>query len=157
SGDPLIDDAAVDSLMSELFPLATLVTPNMHEAARLTGQELARDNSGMIRQAEQLHAACGAAILLKGGHGTTGVSDDLLFSDGGEQWFSAPRIDTPNTHGTGCSLSSAIAANLANGMPLADAVSSAKRWLSGAIAASGSLDVGKGHGPVHHFHNLLEE
>ena len=157
SGDPLIDDAAVESLMSELFPLATLVTPNMHEAARLTGSAIASNAAEMVRQAEVLHAACGAAILLKGGHGTTQTSDDLLFTTAGEQWFSAPRIDTPNTHGTGCSLSSAIAANLANGMPLADAVSSAKRWLSGAIAASGSLDVGKGHGPVHHFHNLLEE
>ncbi|MEZ5872442.1 MAG: bifunctional hydroxymethylpyrimidine kinase/phosphomethylpyrimidine kinase [Nitratireductor sp.] len=157
SGDPLIDDAAVESLMSELFPLATLVTPNMHEAARLTGSAIASNAAEMVRQAEILHAACGAAILLKGGHGAMATSDDLLFSDAGEQWFSAPRIDTQNTHGTGCSLSSAIAANLANGMPLADAVSSAKRWLSGAIAASGSLDVGKGHGPVHHFHNLLEE
>ncbi|MCG6856486.1 MAG: bifunctional hydroxymethylpyrimidine kinase/phosphomethylpyrimidine kinase [Salaquimonas sp.] len=154
SGDPLLHDEAVAALVSELFPLATLITPNLHEAARLTGMKVAESRKEMAAQADELALMTIGAILLKGGHGASGEAEDVLVSEIGHKWFSAPRIDTANTHGTGCSLSSAIAAHLALGKPLADAVGAAKKWLTGAIAASDALQVGRGHGPIHHFHEL---
>lgn len=158
SGDPLIADDAVMALRGELLPLATLVTPNLHEAARLTHSLPAKTRAEMATQGRGILAGGAAAVLVKGGHPLAGEpgggADDLLLTESGETWFEAARIDTENTHGTGCSLSSAIAAHLARGAQLEAAVGAAKDWLSGAIAASDRLAVGKGHGPVHHFHNL---
>ncbi|MEC9342824.1 MAG: bifunctional hydroxymethylpyrimidine kinase/phosphomethylpyrimidine kinase [Pseudomonadota bacterium] len=154
SGDALLQEAAVGVLVDELFPLATVITPNLHEASILTGMAVARSRDEMIAQAEMLAARTDGAVLLKGGHADTLEAEDLLVKGGALQWLTAPRIDTRNTHGTGCSLSSAIAAWLAHGKPLDEAVARAKAWLTGAIAASGDLHVGTGHGPVHHFHEL---
>jgi len=162
SGDPLIADNAVETLKHELFPLATLVTPNLYEAARLSpirsGSGVAASRGEMRGQGKAILAQGAEAVLIKGGHDFEGESsstaDDLLVSAEGEEWFSADRIETQNTHGTGCSLSSAIAANLAKGMDLAEAVGAAKEWLTAAIAASDQLDVGEGSGPIHHFHAM---
>jgi len=158
SGDPLIADEAVETLKSSLFPLVDLVTPNLHEAARLTGGNLAVNRNEMKGQARAILAMGAKAVLIKGGHApvesSIEESVDLLVSDAGEQVFTAERIKTEHTHGTGCSLSSAIAAGLANGLSMSQAIDEAKTWLTGAIAASDRLDVGKGHGPIHHFHNL---
>jgi hydroxymethylpyrimidine/phosphomethylpyrimidine kinase len=158
SGDPLIADEAVETLKAELFPLALLVTPNLQEAARLSHGKLAVNRNEMKGQGRAVLATGARAVLVKGGHapidGNPEESSDLLLSKTEEHWFDAPRIATKNTHGTGCSLSSAIAANLARDMELVEAVGAAKSWLTGAIAAADQLDVGKGHGPVHHFHNL---
>jgi hydroxymethylpyrimidine/phosphomethylpyrimidine kinase len=154
SGAVLIADEAVEVLVAELFPLATVVTPNMHEAARLTGRPVSDNDSAMVGQACAILAMGTPAVLLKGGHGEGPLSRDLLLTGSGETWFEAPRIATRNTHGTGCSLSSAIAANLAKGMALDDAVHEAKHWLTGALRAANRLAVGNGPGPVHHFHAL---
>jgi hydroxymethylpyrimidine/phosphomethylpyrimidine kinase len=154
SGAALIADEAVDVLVRELFLLATLVTPNMQEAARLTGKPVAGDDAQMVEQARDILALGANAVLLKGGHSTGPLSRDLLLDSVAETWFEAPRIETRNTHGTGCSLSSAIAANLAKGMSLPDSVHAAKHWLTGALRAADDLAVGKGHGPVNHFHEF---
>jgi hydroxymethylpyrimidine/phosphomethylpyrimidine kinase len=158
SGDPLIADDAVETLKSELFPLASLVTPNLQEAARLSHGRLAANRNEMKGQARSILATGAAAALIKGGHSPIETapeeSSDLLVWSQGEQWFDARRIVTRNTHGTGCSLSSAIAANLAKGADLPTAVGDAKSWLTGAIFAAVHLKIGAGHGPVHHFHNL---
>ncbi len=158
SGVSLIADSAIETLKSELFPLADIVTPNLHETARLTHGKLAVNRNEMRGQAKGILATGAKAVLVKGGHapadGDDSESADLLLHGGGDEWFSAKRIHTDNTHGTGCSLSSAIAANLAKGMELVEAVRAAKIWLTGAIAASDELQVGRGNGPVHHFHNL---
>ena len=157
SGAALIADEAVEVMVAELFPLATLVTPNLPEAARLTRTAPAADDAAIRAQAEAILAMGPQGVLLKGGHGKGTVSRDLLLSGEKEEWFEARRVETRNTHGTGCSLSSAIAANLARGLGLSDAVESAKRWLTGAILAADQLDVGKGHGPVHHFYRTWSE
>lgn len=158
SGDPLIADDAVDTLKTRLLPLADLVTPNLHEAARLAHGQLAANANEMRGQARAILAAGARAVLVKGGHNPREAdeneSNDLLLHAGGQEIFPAERIKTENTHGTGCSLSSAIAANLAGEMDMPDAIRAAKQWLTGAIAASGELAVGKGRGPVNHFHNL---
>lgn len=158
SGDPLIADDAVDYLKKELFPLASLITPNLYEAARLNHGKLAANRNEMKGQARSILKTGALAVLIKGGHlpaeENPDESADLLVSSNGEEWFSAERFKSENTHGTGCSLSSAIAANLAKGMEMSQAINAAKIWLTDAIAASGELSVGKGHGPVHHFHNL---
>jgi hydroxymethylpyrimidine/phosphomethylpyrimidine kinase len=156
SGAALIADEAVEVLVRELFPLATLVTPNMQEGARLTGQSVAIDDARMVEQARAILALGANAVLLKGGHATGPLSRDLLLDSIAETWFEAPRIETRNTHGTGCSLSSAIAANLAKGVALPDAVHEAKHWLTGALREADRLQVGQGHGPVNHFHNLWD-
>lgn len=154
SGDPLLAEEAVDAIKSILMPIADLLTPNLHESAKLTGRSLASSNKEMIEQASILLKEGAKAILIKGGHSENEDCSDLLKTHSEEIWISAKRIDTKNTHGTGCSLSSAIAANLAHGMNLQEAVNKAKEWLTNAIAASDQLDIGKGSGPVHHFHNL---
>ena len=156
SGDPLIADEAVELLVARLFPFASLVTPNLHEAARITGEPVAQTDSQIATQAEQILGQGASAVLIKGGHSEGGESRDYLLSSKLERWLEAPRIDTQNTHGTGCSLSSAIASHLAHGRPLEDAVRRAKHWLTGAIRHSDELKIGKGHGPVHHFHQLWE-
>ena len=156
SGDALLPDAAVASLIEHLLPRARLLTPNIPEAVRLLGGDLCADVSAdPMQQAVQLLTMGPAAVLMKGGHAEGAVCKDLLVSnDGDAMWFEAPRLDTRNTHGTGCSLSSGIAAGLAKGLDLPDAVSAAHGWLHGAIAAADSLAIGSGHGPVHHFHAL---
>lgn len=158
TGNPLIADDAVETLKTELFPLATLVTPNLHEAARLVGGKLALNRNEMEDQGKGILAMGAKAVLVKGGHGLADEkneqSSDLLLTREGEEWFDAKRINTKNTHGTGCSLSSAIAANLAKGMNLSQSVENAKQWLTGAIASADQLDIGKGPGPINHFHNL---
>lgn len=157
TGDPLIADDAVETMKSKLFPLATLVTPNLHETARLNGVDVAANKNEMKGQARGIFAMGASAVLVKGGHKTQDAdqkeSADLLLTKQGEEWFTSNWIETHNTHGTGCSLSSAIAANLAKGMALSQAVEQAKIWLTGAIANSDQLEVGRGSGPVHHFHN----
>ena len=152
SGDQLLPDAAVASLIEHLLPRARLLTPNIPEAVRLLGGDVSADP---MQQAARLLTMGPAAVLMKGGHAKGAVCRDLLVSnDGDAKWSEAPRLDTCNTHGTGCSLSSGIAAGLAKGLDLPDAVSAAHTWLHGAIAAADSLAIGSGHGPVHHFHAL---
>jgi hydroxymethylpyrimidine/phosphomethylpyrimidine kinase len=150
SGDKLLRDDAVDALR-KLIARARLLTPNLPEAAALLDAPVARDENEMRAQAEKLLALGAGAVLIKGGHGSGPESADLLLE--GATWtrFAAPRIDTKNTHGTGCTLSSAIAAGLAKKLLLVDAVSDAKAYLTAAIAAADQLGVGTGHGPVHHF------
>jgi hydroxymethylpyrimidine/phosphomethylpyrimidine kinase len=152
SGDMLLRDESVAVLIADLLPRASLVTPNLREAARLLDTDVATDEAGMETQAEAILRLGAQAVLIKGGHGSGPESDDLLMSPTGKRWFSAPRIDTLNTHGTGCTLSSAIAAGLASGLALELAIETAKSYITEAIAASDRLKIGRGHGPVHHFH-----
>ena len=153
SGDALLRDDAVEALVADLLPRATLLTPNLPEAARLLETEPARTVEEMAAQGRALCARGARAVLMKGGHGEGPVCTDLLVtSDAAPLRLEAPRIRTGNTHGTGCTLSSAIAAGLATGMGLSDAVREAHRYLQAAIAAADRLRVGHGHGPVHHFH-----
>ncbi|MEM6421001.1 MAG: bifunctional hydroxymethylpyrimidine kinase/phosphomethylpyrimidine kinase [Pseudomonadota bacterium] len=155
TGARLLDDAAVETITAQLMPLATVVTPNTRELAVLTGKPVAEDRDALLAQAEAVRAMGAAAVLAKGGHFPGDDSPDLLLSPGVDaQWFEAPRIATANTHGTGCSLGSAIATQLGHGRPLAEAVAAAKAFVSGGIAASDALRVGHGHGPIHHFHAL---
>lgn len=159
SGDPLLADNAANAIVEQLFPLATLITPNLHEAAHLLGESLAQDEAAMERQAKALQRLGAANVLVKGGHASLGdhAADVLVTEDGLPQWFTAPLVETKNTHGTGCSLSSAIAAHLAFGAKLPEAVSKSKEWLTGALQHANELDVGKGAGPVNHFHALWEK
>ncbi|MEM6407976.1 MAG: bifunctional hydroxymethylpyrimidine kinase/phosphomethylpyrimidine kinase [Pseudomonadota bacterium] len=152
SGDVLLQDHAIEALKRHILPLATLLTPNLPEAARLLD---ATEPTSMEAQATALQALGPKAILLKDGHGTAQTCSDLLLgADGSISRLDAPRIDTQNTHGTGCTYSAAIAANLAKGMTLEEAVSAAHSYLHQAIAKSDSLTIGSGHGPVHHFHAM---
>ena len=154
SGDPLIADAAVSVLKTELFPHVALITPNLHEAARLLDQPVADSKQAMRDQAGELLRSGAQAVLLKGGHDSGPEAADVLVTETGVEWFTAPRHDTNNTHGTGCTLSSAIAAGLAKGLSLQAAVGAAKRYVTGAIKAADTLSIGKGHGPVHHFYSV---
>ena len=158
SGARLLEEAAVEAVREHLFPLATLITPNLPEAAALLGTAPAQSDAAVDEQAEKLAALGAANVLIKGGHGSGDVSSDLLLLAGGaRRRFNAPRLDTRNTHGTGCTLSSAIAANLAKGLSLAEAVGEAKSYISAAIAAADQVAVGHGHGPVHHFHQWWDK
>lgn len=157
SGDVLLAEAAIEALKSELIPRAMIITPNLHEAAKLTGRELAKDEQEMVAQAEMLLEQGANAVLMKGGHSDASEAADLLATHVDKLWVRAPWIKTKNTHGTGCSLSSAIAAHLALGLALAQAIEAAKQWLSGAIARADDLQVGKGSGPVHHFYELWKD
>ena len=153
SGDPLIADEAVAVLTRRLFPLSLLITPNLFEAARLLGTAVAESEAEMVDQGRALLELGPAAVLIKGGHSGGAESADVLVQAGCEPaWFRAPRVATRNTHGTGCTLSSAIAAGLAKGAGLDEAVGDAKRYIAAAIAAADRLEIGRGHGPVHHFH-----
>jgi hydroxymethylpyrimidine/phosphomethylpyrimidine kinase len=157
SGDRLLRADAVSALRRRLLPLATLITPNLPEAGVLLDLEPARDEAGMIQMAEALRALGPRAVLVKGGHLAGEESIDVL-DDGAEPLtLAAPRIATDNTHGTGCTLSAAIAALLARGLPLRAAVREAKAYLTEALRTSERLRVGHGHGPVHHFHALWRE
>jgi hydroxymethylpyrimidine/phosphomethylpyrimidine kinase len=154
SGDHLLVPDAVDALRSRLMPHASLVTPNLPEAAALLGEPQAQDEAAIESQGRKLLAMGCAAVLIKGGHGQGAESIDYLFSAGGMVALAAPRVATANTHGTGCSLSSAIAAGLARGEDLEIAVREAKSWISEAIKQADRLGVGHGHGPIHHFHRF---
>ena len=153
AGSSLIKQDAVQILIQELLPLATLVTPNIPEAQVLSGMTIA-DKEDMITAAKEIGDMYHCAVLLKGGH-SIHDANDLLYMDGKFTWFEGKRIDNPNTHGTGCTLSSAITANLAKGFPLAEAVQRAKDYISGALAAM--LDLGKGSGPMNHAFDLRGE
>src|SRR4030088_2224254 len=154
SGDRLLAAEAVDALRTKLIPLASVITPNLPEAAALLDEAEAVSEAAIENQGQRLLAMGCAAVLIKGGHGQGAESIDYLVSGNGITALAAPRIATNNTHGTGCSLSSAIAAGLARGEELESAVRHAKAWISAAIAAADRLGVGHGHGPIHHFHGF---
>ena len=154
SGDALSTADACEAIVQRLVPLATLVTPNLSEAASLSNHAISPDREGMRRAAALLHARGAKAVLVKGGHLSGATSDDLLFDGASYRLFSVPRVATRNTHGTGCTLSSAIAAFCAQGFELGDAIGAAKTYLVGALAAADQLSAGVGPGPVHHFHEL---
>lgn len=155
SGDALLQADAVATLRDTLVPRATLLTPNLPEAAVLLDQPVATTADTMAEQGKALCAVGAEAVLMKGGHASGETCHDILLFDGDVMAdFTAPRRQTTNTHGTGCTLSSAIAAGLAKGLPLKTAVADAHTYLQGAIAAADTLDIGVGHGPVHHFHKV---
>jgi hydroxymethylpyrimidine/phosphomethylpyrimidine kinase len=154
SGDRLLVTDAVEALRRQLIPRADLVTPNLPEAAALLDEPVAVSQAAIERQGQRLISMGCRAVLIKGGHGEGAESVDYLFSRNGVVALAAPRIATQNTHGTGCSLSSAIAASLAKGEELETAVRDAKQWVSAAIVAADRLGVGHGHGPIHHFHRF---
>jgi hydroxymethylpyrimidine/phosphomethylpyrimidine kinase len=154
SGGRLLSPEAVVALRKKLLSRATLITPNLPEAAALLDEAVAFDESAIESQGRRLLAMGCKAVLIKGGHAHGAESTDYLFSGDGVTALSAPRIATENTHGTGCSLSSAIAASLAKGEDIETAVRNAKTWITEAIAAGSRLDVGHGHGPLHHFHRF---
>ncbi len=146
SGARLIAEDAVEALERALFPLAAVLTPNVPEAEILWGDRIAGPED-MERAARGIGERFGCAVLLKGGHAVNDAND-LLYQDGALRWFNGRRIDNPNTHGTGCTLSSAIAANLAKGFDMAGSVERAKEYISGALGAM--LDLGAGSGPMAH-------
>jgi hydroxymethylpyrimidine/phosphomethylpyrimidine kinase len=152
SGDPLLTEAAIGTLVGRLIPRADCLTPNLPEAARLLGREIASDEAEMAKQGRALLALGPKAVLMKGGHGSGPEAVDLLVTGTGTARFAAPRIASRNSHGTGCTLSSAIAAGFAKGLALEDAVGAAKAYVNAAIAAADRLAIGHGHGPTHHFH-----
>ena len=154
SGDRLLATDAIEGLRTKLIPRATLVTPNLPEAAALLDEPVAVSEAAIESQGKRLLAMGCRAVLIKGGHGWGAESIDYLIGNEGSIALAAPRIVTKNTHGTGCSLSSAIAAGLAKGENMETAVRHAKAWVSAAIAAADLLDVGHGHGPIHHFHKF---
>ncbi|MDD6503205.1 MAG: bifunctional hydroxymethylpyrimidine kinase/phosphomethylpyrimidine kinase [Oscillospiraceae bacterium] len=146
SGAKLISDDAIDALKARLLPLATVLTPNIPEAEVLSGMAI-HTAEDMVTAARAISETYHCAVLCKGGH-QLNDANDLLYRDGGYRWFNGKRIDNPNTHGTGCTLSSAIASNLAKGLDLDTAVERAKAYISGALAAM--LDLGSGSGPMNH-------
>lgn len=151
SGDRLLVPDAIEVLRKVLIPKAMLITPNLPEAAALLEMPIAQNETQMRGQGEKLLAMGARAVLMKGGHASGPESIDLLIEPTSVAWLAAERIETQNTHGTGCTLSSAIAAGLAKGLPLAEAVHEAKAYITAAIKASDQLSIGHGHGPVHHF------
>ena len=154
SGDRLLSADGLLGLRTQLIPRVSLITPNLPEAAALLDEGIASDEAAIVNQGKRLLAMGCQAVLIKGGHAEGAESIDYLFSRNGMIKLSAPRIATRNTHGTGCSLSSAIAAGLAKGEGLDTAVRNAKAWIGAAIAAADRLEVGHGHGPLHHFHRF---
>jgi len=152
SGDRLLAADAAEALRTKLIPRASLITPNLPEAAALLDEPVGESKTSIERQGKRLLAMGCPAVLIKGGHGQGAESIDYLVRGNGIIALTAPRIATKNTHGTGCSLSSAIAAGLARGEDMETAVRNAKVWVSAAIAAADRLGVGHGNGPIHHFH-----
>lgn len=150
SGSRLISEDAVETLGRELFPIADLLTPNIPEAEVLTGMSI-RTPEEMEQAARQIGERFDCAVLCKGGH-QVNSANDFLWQKSGDCWFYGERIQNPNTHGTGCTLSSAIASNLAKGLTLEEAVKRAKQYLSGALSAM--LDLGKGSGPLDHMYAI---
>ena len=153
SGSSLMKTGAVRTLMDVLLPIATLVTPNIPEAEVLSGLSI-ENKEDMQKAAKIIGDVHGLSVLLKGGHNINDAND-LLYSNGEYYWFEGKRIENPNTHGTGCTLSSAIASNLAKGFTLAESVQRAKEYISGALSAM--LDLGQGSGPMQHNFNLQGE
>ena len=153
SGAKLISDDAADTLKEELFPLASVLTPNIPEAEELIGRKITSAEE-MIDAAKEISEKYHCAVLCKGGHNLNDAND-LLYADGVYRWFNGKRIDNPNTHGTGCTLSSAIASNLAKGFSLEESVERAKEYISGALAAM--LNLGKGSGPMDHGFAIKNE
>lgn len=154
SGDRLLASDAVEALRKKLMPRASVITPNLPEAAALLDEPVAAGEAEIESQGRRLLALGCRAVLIKGGHGEGADSIDYLVDAKSTIALAAPRVVTRNTHGTGCSLSSAIAAGLAKGEDLELAVRSAKAWISAAIAAADRFSVGHGHGPIHHFHRF---
>ena len=150
SGSSLMNTEAVQTLVEKLLPIATLVTPNIPEAQILSGK-IIESKEDMLSAAKSIGDAYGCAVLLKGGH-SINDANDLLYANGESVWFEGKRINNPNTHGTGCTLSSAIASNLAKGFTLAESVQRAKDYISGALSAM--LDLGNGSGPMNHAFDL---
>ncbi len=157
SGAHLIDDDAISSLEEKLFPLATVITPNMPELAVIAGvnEDELRDAAARERVAHDVSRRYGCAVLAKGGHDARNADDTLVMTDGRIVSYKGERIETKNTHGTGCTLSSAIASNLAKGMALDAAVERAKAYVTGALSAG--LDMGRGCGPMHHGFDVKSE
>ncbi|MGX8714693.1 MAG: bifunctional hydroxymethylpyrimidine kinase/phosphomethylpyrimidine kinase [Lachnospiraceae bacterium] len=153
SGSALMKNDAVQTLIDELLPLAVLATPNIPEAEILSGMKIENEED-MTKAARKIGDTYHCAVLVKGGH-SINDANDLLYADGKLTWFEGKRIDNPNTHGTGCTLSSAIASNLAKGFTLSESVQRAKSYISGALAAM--LDLGKGSGPMNHAFDLQGE
>lgn len=154
SGDRLLQESAIDALRTRLLPLASVITPNLPEASLLLGRAI-HSRSEMEQAAHALQALGAKNVLVKGGHLNEAVSADCLLTESGERhWLEAPRIATKNTHGTGCTLSSAIAAYLGKGLSVVDAVKLAKAYLTGAIEHGATYTLGKGQAPVHHFYQL---
>ena len=153
AGSSLMKQNAVQTLITELLPISTLVTPNIPEAQVLSGMSI-QNKEDMIAAAKQIGDSYHCAVLLKGGH-SINDANDLLYADGELHWFEGKRIDNPNTHGTGCTLSSAIASNLAKGFTLTESIQRAKDYISGALAAM--LDLGEGSGPMNHAFNLQDQ
>lgn len=153
SGSSLLKTDAVMTMTEKLLPVAALVTPNIPEAEVLSGMTI-HTKDDMLAAARKIGESCSCAVLLKGGH-SINDANDLLYTDGKLIWFEGKRIDNPNTHGTGCTLSSAITANLAKGFSLADSVQRAKDYISGALAAM--LNLGAGSGPMNHAFDLTGE
>lgn len=153
SGSRLLEAEAVCTMKDKLLPMAFLVTPNILEAEILAGMEI-RNEKDMVTAAEIIYGNYGCAVLVKGGHSISDAND-LLFMEGGQKWFPGRRIINPNTHGTGCTLSSAIASGLAKGWGLEKAVQRGKEYVSGALEAM--LDLGKGSGPMNHAFGLRKE
>lgn len=156
SGDKLLQDEAIDALKKELIPLADIITPNLPEASVLLGREI--DTLDMLDDAARdlCHLGC-TNVLIKGGHLTGGASDDCLYLGQKDEmiFFPAERVATRNNHGTGCTLSSAIAAGIAKGAGAEQAVKEAKEYIHNAISAGAPYAIGKGHGPVHHFYRFF--
>ena len=151
SGAKLLKEEAMDSLINRLIPLADVITPNIPEGEILAGMEITNEDE-MIKAAEKIGKKYDCAVLLKGGH-RVNDANDLLYKDGKFKWFRSERIDNPNTHGTGCTLSSAIGANLAKGYDIDQAIEKAKDYLTGALRAG--LDLGKGSGPLMHNYKII--
>jgi len=155
SGDRLLRNDALNALKEKLVPLATVLTPNLPEAADLLGQKEAVSTDEMLEQAKALLDLGPKSVLMKGGHARGEICVDLLVGqDGSVERFEAPRLNTKNTHGTGCTLSASVAAGLAKGLGVSDAVRSAHSYLQSAVRAADTLTIGSGQGPVHHFHEV---
>lgn len=154
SGDPLLDEGAEFALRSQLVSLADIITPNLPEAARLLGADIATNEDMMVSQGELLLSIGAKSVLIKGGHGEGPDAADFFLDGKNIVRLAANRISTANTHGTGCTLASAIAAHIALGADLMTAVQSAKAYLTDALIHADSLQIGEGSGPVHHFYRL---
>ena len=153
-GSPLLDKKAIQAVKDNLIPLATIVTPNLPEAAILLGSSIAKSEEDMVYQGKALLNLGPKSILMKGGHSEGITSNDLLVTENNYVWFKEKRINTKNTHGTGCTLSSSIASFLAKDFSVEESVSKAKKFVTNAIRNSEKLSVGKGHGPTNHFYAL---
>lgn len=154
NGCALMDPAAIDTLIEVVLPLADVLTPNIPEAERIADIKI-HNIEDMKKAADLIHKMGCKNVLVKGGH-AEGDAEDVLFNGTEYFYFSASRIPTKNTHGTGCTYSSAIASNLALGLPLQEAVGKAKQYITTAIENAVNLDIGKGHGPTHHFYELYK-